>query len=55
MGKPEDNELRAQSFESDAKSHAAAATRYGRCTDLAERRLDAAQECIEKAAELRQR
>jgi len=53
MSKSEDNELRARSFESDAKSHAAAATRYGRCTDLAERRLDAARECLEAAAELR--
>jgi len=54
MSKSEDNELRARSLESDAKSHTAAAARYGRCTDLAERRLDAARECLEKATELRQ-
>ena len=55
MGKPEDNELRAQRFESDAKSHMAMASRYDRCTDLAERRLDAARECLEMAEELRRR
>jgi len=53
MSKSEDNELRARSLESDAKSHTAAAARYGRCTDLAERRLDAARECLEKATELK--
>ena len=55
MSKSEDNELRARSFESAAKSHAAVASRYGRCTELAEKRLDAARECREAAAELRRR